>query len=256
MLLERHPAVFNTAVHWKQPLPVNETVLLEFFGDVVAAVPELSEYTREDMGFEEAAEESQDSYRLVQPGTLRNARQLSVDRRGIVLAVAPPLGIAEADRTARIVYPLISKHLRPNPLLIDCLDVSFRFGFPYKGNHDQFILGKLFGNTAFADLVKNVNGSVIDFQPTLVMSISGDHSTRAVVEIQTATSMREIESQVYDGDEIMVMCGVAKIRGLVGRSLDEVYASLFQDAKSFVEEGVLKAIVQRLEEALVASASK
>ena len=122
--------------------------------------------------------------------------------------------------------------------------VSFRFEFPYRGNHSQFILTKLFGNTPFAELANNINGAVRDFGPALNLSITKDHSTVAILEIHSATSMREIESQVYDGDAIEVVCGIAKVRGLAGRSLEDIYHSLFAEARSFMEQRVLKAIVE------------
>lgn len=251
MPLDEYPIVFNTSVRFKQSLSLTETQVMEFFGEVVKAIPELSEYEQAKDG------ESSDSVRkkgpthtLVQRGQGRHVRQLVLQAEDITLAVAPPLGVTEADRTARIVYPLISRFLRPNPLFLDFLDISFRFEFPYRGNHNQLVLTKLFANTPFAELAEGIRGAVRNFEPGLNLSISSDHSTIAIVQIRTATTPREIESKVYDGDDIMLLCGIAKTRGLGARSVEETYEMVYADALPFVEGKLVPSVVKILEKAV------
>lgn len=251
MTLEECPVVFNTSVRFKHALSLAEGDVLAFFGQVMQALPALNEYRRSDEGkADEVPSAEMESFDLIQRGKGRNVRQLRLRKSELVLAAAPPLRLSEADQTARVLYPIVSERLHPSPLSVDYLDVSFRFEMPYRGNHNQLVLTKLFGNTPLGEVIRGIDGAVFNFEPEVKLSISSDHSVIAVLTIRTATTPREIESGDYDGDEIQVLCGVAKVRGLAASSLEETYALLFAQAVPFVEQRVLIPIVETLQNSI------
>lgn len=238
MSLEEFQPVYNTGIRLKEPLGAPEGEIRAFFEEVRQAVPALNHYEHEGADFN-----------LVERGAGRPVRQVLVGEKAITLAVGPPVSVNDANEFATNVYPLISSFLKPSPLLLEHMDVSFRFGFPFKGNHDQLVLASLFGGTPYAEIATNIEGAVRDFRPTVSFSLTSDHSVLALIEIHTGTSSRETESGVYDGDDIRVVCGIAKVRGLTDRSLEETYASLHADGLHFVEEKLVPLLLQPIQKA-------
>jgi len=238
MGLDDYEPVFNTSIKLRSPLHFDEKQVIDFFGHITLSVPALNEYRQTDKDFH-----------LLEMRAGNTVRQIVFRQDEIKLAVAPPLGMSVADETARVIYPLIREHVRPSPLLIEHVDMSLRFAFRYEGNHDLLVLHELFGGSPFAEIARGIQGAVREFQPSLNVSLTTDHSVVAVVEIQTSTSEREIESGVFDGDEIRLVCGVARTRDLAQQPLEAIYASVHDEAVRFVEGCVLGSLVERLRDA-------
>jgi hypothetical protein len=235
MSLESYDVVFNTSVRFKDPLEIDEKEVLGLFGEVMQAIPELNDYRREG-----------DDFDLIERITGKPARHLRVRKKGITLAVAPPYRLEDLHRTAKCVYPLIARHLKPTPFMIEFLDIAFQFEFSFKGNHDVLVLTRLFAGTPYAQIATEIEGAVLDFQPALSVSLSKDHSVIALIEIHTSTSLREIESRTFDGDEIKLVCGVAKVRGLASQSLESTYDSVYSHAVPFVQNKLVTSVVEPL----------
>jgi len=238
MALDDYRPVFNTSLKLRRPLGFSEEQVASFFSAVSQAVPQLTEYRQTEKDFH-----------LLELQTGQVVRQVMFRQDELALAVAPPMTLLEADSTARALYPLIGEHVKPTPFLIKHLDVSLRFEFPYKGNHDLLVLRELFGQSPFAEIAAGVEGTVRDFQPTLNVSLTADHSIVALIGIHTSTSEREIESGVFDGDKIGIVCGVGKVRNLAEQDLVATYISLFSQAVTFVEARLLNSLVDRLRRA-------
>jgi len=238
MPLEAYQVVFNTSIRFKESLPTTEKEVVGLFGEVMGKVAGLEDYRHEG-----------DDFHLAERIAGNLARQILFQKKTITVAVAPPHALAVADETARLVYSLISHHLNPPLLVLELMDVSFRFEFPFKGNHDLLVLRGLFGNSPYAELAAASKGAVRSFQPVLNLSLTSDHSVIALIEIRTSTTSREIESGEYDGDEIRVLCGVARVRGLAQQRLEETYASLYAEAVAFVEQKLVPLLVEPLRSA-------
>ena len=143
MSLESSDFVFNTSIRFKEPLDIPEKAVKGLFDEIVNVFPALNDYNRQGKDFH-----------LIERIAGQTVRQILVREKAITLAIAPPRHLREAHETATRIYPLIARNINPPPLLIEFLDVSFRFRFPYRGNHDNLVLRGLFGNTPYAQIAE------------------------------------------------------------------------------------------------------
>jgi len=235
MEIGEYKPVFNTALRFTKGVELQPDEVKTFLAEAAKQIPELSVYRQSENG-----------PNLAQMLAGEKVREILVGDKEITLAVAPPLTVGDADATARALYPVIESHIHVQPLFIEFLHVAFRFGFPFKGNHDSLVLNELFAGSPFALLAQGIQGAIRDFQPKMNLSLTKDHSLQAVVEVQTFTSRREIESGLYDGDEVRIVCGVAKVSGLAALPLAATYAAVYEEAVRFVNERVLGTLVEKL----------
>ena len=243
MALNKYPSVFNTSVRFRQSLGMEEKEVVSFFTEVMKSMPDFQNYRR-----------TEDDFHLYQEVAGSPVRQLLVRDKGITLAVASSISPADAEAIARSVYSLISQHLHPSLLVIELIDVSFRFTFRHKGNQDLLVLSGLFGETPYAAIATGIEGAVRDFQPRLGLSLDADHSTVAVLDITTGTTVGEIETGNFGARDIRVECGVAKTKGLTQQDMATTFAVLFRDATRFIEERVAPLLLDRLSQAVIGDA--
>jgi len=235
MRLDEYRPVFNTSLRFRHPVEIDEPRVLVFFDAVTKQASGFSEYRKAKGDFHLVEREE---------GDIR--RQMMVNSDGVVIAVAPLLSLSSARETGCLLYPLVSQHLEPSPLLMQHLDVSLRFGFPYKGSHDALVLTELFGGSAYAETARLAGGSVRGFEPHLSLALTADHSMVALIEIKTQTTDREMQSGVFDGDEIRVECGVGKVKNLGQQSLLETFCAVFDQAADFVDRCLVEPLLEKL----------
>src|SRR5436309_4344725 len=178
----------------KMELPNRRETVLHFFDSLQKTFPEMTDFDRRESGeFVLEEDREQGSYRWV---TLETQR--------ICTGYVNPPEVEDADVQHERVLELAPYHLDFSGLDCEALDVLFAFDFVFGGNHDEVVAEALGVNTTLESLVQLPGSKVINYEPSLMLSLDEHCRLQSRLSIETRTNAYQIRTGQFPESPISI----------------------------------------------------
>jgi hypothetical protein len=104
----------------------------------------------------------------------------------------------------RLVLDLAPAYLSVSPLDCEALDVLFGFDFAYRGNHNALLAEALGVGPAFDRVGEMPGGRVINYEPSLTMSLDEDCRVQVRVSTETRTNAFQVRTGEFTEEQLSV----------------------------------------------------
>ena len=234
----------NMHLNTEMVLPNTREAVLEFFGRVQKSYPAMRNfYTRENGDF--VMEEDKD-----QPFH----RWLSLEPRRICSGFVNPPDLDDAEEQHRLILELVPYMLTVSPLDCEALDYMMGFDFSYRGNHDVLVAKALGCSPAFERLPKLQNAAVLNFEPSMTISLDEDCRLQARLMIETRTNAYHVRRNEFPEEHISVYFTVRQYGSMEhDSSFAERVVQLRQKCEQLLDEFVIEEVLVPLSQAIAAS---
>src|SRR6266404_4555888 len=224
-------------VNTKMEMPSGRETVLHFFDSLQKTFPLMTDFERRESG-EYVLEEDREkgSYRWV---TLESQR--------LCMGYVNPPAVEDADAQHERVLELAPYHLDFTGLDCEALDVLFAFDFMFTGNHDEVVAEALGLNTTLENVLQMPGTRVINYEPTLMLSLDEACRLQCRLSIETRTNAYQIRTGQFPEAPISVYFTV---RQYWGRQPYKTYLESYQNqrrlAHELVENQVIPNVIQPL----------
>ena len=234
-------AIVNFGVDCTQPVDLQSADVLRFAEDVSRLVPELDQVERSEKG---------GKFRLFQRGARGYVREVRVTADGVQAAAGSELAYEERLAFAARVAEALET-LRISMFNVRVVDLRHIFRITHWGNHHDLVAQALWGRGLLQGLVQG--------QTTLLTSVDFAFNCELVegnvvfaFAVNPQTSAREIRAQKYDGDDVSVICGLARVGGFVKlKTYADMLAELGELWTRQLKDKVVASIIEPLRRAAV-----
>jgi hypothetical protein len=184
----------NVNLATEMELPGQRETILQFFERVQKRYPSMRKfYCRDKRDF--VLEEDKDQGRY---------RWAAVESKRLCSGQVNPASIEEAMEQHRLVLDLAPAFLSISPLDCEALDVLFGFDFAFRGNHNA-LLAEALGVGPALDRVAELPGArVINYEPSLTMSLDDDCRVQVRVSTETRTNAFQVRTGEFTEDQLSV----------------------------------------------------
>jgi hypothetical protein len=223
---------FGVYVHLntKMNLPSNRETVLHFFDSIKKQFPQMTDFEcRENGEFVLEEDREQGSYRWV-----------TLEQRRICSGHLNPPSLEVADTQHERILELAPYHLDFNALDCEALDVLFAFDFMFTGNHDEVVAEALGLNTTLETLLQMPGSRVINYEPSLMLSLEESCRLQCRLNIETRTNAYQIRTGQFPEAPISVYFTV---RQYWGRQPHESFAESYRNQRRICQELVDSHIV-------------
>ena len=230
-----------TYLNSRMELPNRRETVLHFFDSLQKTIPTMTDFECRENG-EYALEENreQGSYRWV---TLESKRVCS----GFVNP--PELELADAQHQR--VLDIVPYHLDFSNIDCEALDVLFAFDFMFQGNHDEVVAEALGFNGAMDRLLQMPGSRVINFEPSLMLSLDEDCRLQCRLSIETRTNAYQIRTGQFPEAPISVYFTVRQYWGRQSfKSFGESYTNQRKILQELVDSHIVPGVVRPLQQAI------
>jgi len=239
-----HEFYINMHLNTEMQLPSARETVLDFFGRVQKTYPEMRNFYSRDNGdfvLEEDKDQSQH-------------RWLSMETRRVCSGMANPSDIETADAQHQLVLELVPFMLSVSPLDCEALDYMMGFDFVFRGNHDELVSRALGCNPAMESLLDSASGTVLNFEPSLTVSLDESCRIQARLMIETRTNAWQVRRGQFGEDQISVYFTVRQYGSLEhDASFAERFALLGEKCHSMLETHVIDQVLVPLSQAISAA---
>lgn len=162
----------------KMELPSGRETVLHFFESLRKIFPKMTDFDCRETGeFVLEEDREQGSYRWV-----------TLESRRLCMGYVNPPNLEDADTQHEHVLELAPYHLDFGPLDCEALDVLFAFDFMFQGNHDEVVAEALGLNTTLESLLQMPGSRVINYEPSLMLSLDEGCRLQCRLSIETRTN--------------------------------------------------------------------
>ena len=189
----------NMNLNTELELPRERDTILHFFERIQRQFPTMNTFYQRESG-EFCLEENREAgcYRWV-----------TVERDRLCSGYVNPETLEKVDEQHRLILDLVPFAMGINNLDIDSLDVMFGMDFDYQGNHDEVLAEAVFGDTPFALLLDLPEAKPLGFDPSILISLSGDCRLQAKITLESRTGAYQIRTGKYkEEDQISLYLSV------------------------------------------------
>ena len=221
----------------KMQLPSGRETVLHFFDSLRKTFPQMTDFDCRESG-EYVLEEDRDqgAYRWM---TLESRRACS--------GYVNPPGLEDADAYQERVLELVPYHLDFNPLDCEAMDVLFAFDFTYTGNHDEVVAEALGLNTTLENLLQLPNSKVINYEPSLMLSLDEGCRLQCRLSIETRTNAYQIRTGQFPEAPISVYFTVRQYWGRQPfKTFMDSYKNQRRICQELVDAHIIPAVVRPL----------
>jgi hypothetical protein len=225
----------------KMELPTGRETILHFFDSLQKTFPQMTDFECRENG-EYVLEENreQGSYRWV-----------TLESRRICTGFVNPPALELADTQHERVLELAPYHLDLSPLDCEALDVVFAFDFTYTGNHDEVVVEALGLNSVLENLVQVPGHRVINYEPSLMLSLDDDCRLQCRLSLETRTNAFQIRTGQFPEAPISVYFTVRQYWGRHPfKSFGESFRNQRRIAQELVDSHILDGVVRPLAQAI------
>jgi hypothetical protein len=223
----------NMNLNTEMELPTNRDTVLHYFEQMKKAFPELRNfYTRESGDLVLEGDPEQESYRW-----------LAIEPRRLCSGQVNPETLEAAYRQHEMVLELAPHLLSISLLDCEALDVMYGFDFTFEGNHDEVVAEALGVGSALEGLLEIQGARVINFEPSLTLTLDEGCRLQCRLSIETRTNARQVVSGEYPEDQISLYFTV---RQYWGTGPEQTYLDSFRRQRSIGEEVVEKLVIPRV----------
>jgi len=225
----------NMNLGTEMELPQQRDTVLHYFERIQKKYPSMRKfYCRDKRDFVLEEDKDRSQYRWA-----------TVENRRLCSGQVNPATIEEAMEQHRLVLDLAPFMLSVSPLDCEALDLLFGFDFTYRGNHNQLVTEELGVAPALERLLELPGGSVINYEPSLTLSLDEGCRRQVRVSIENRTNAFQIRTGEYPEEQLSVYVTAWQYGSLnpdetFVQTVDEL-ARLCQDVvDNYVVESVLR----------------
>jgi len=227
----------NLNLATEMELPGQRETILQYFERVQRRYPTMRKfYCRDKRDF--VLEEDKDQGRY---------RWAAVESKRLCSGVVNPPSLDDALEQHRLVLELAPAYLSVSPLDCEALDVLFGFDFAFRGNHNALLAEALGVGPAFDRVGELPGGRVINFEPSLTMSLDEDCRVQVRVSTETRTNAFQVRTGEFAEEQLSVYVTARQYGSLDAASTYvEVVDRLAQLAREVVDTCVVDQILRPL----------
>jgi hypothetical protein len=231
----------NVNLATEMELPSNRDTILQYFERVQRRYPTMRKfYCRDKRDF--VLEEDKDQGRY---------RWAAVEAKRLCSGQVNPSSLEEALEQHRLVLDLAPAYLSVSPLDCEALDVLLGFDFAFRGNHNALLAEAIGVGPAFERLGDLPGGRVINFEPSLTMSLDEDCRTQVRISTETRTNAFQVRTGEFSEEQLSVYVTARQYGSLDPRtSYVESIDRLAQLARDVVDQCVVEQILRPLARAI------
>jgi hypothetical protein len=227
----------NVNLATEMELPGQRETILQFFERVQKRYPSMRKfYCRDKRDF--VLEEDKDQGRY---------RWAAVEAKRLCSGQVNPASIEDAMEQHRLVLDLAPAFLSISPLDCEALDVLFGFDFAFRGNHNA-LLAEALGVGSALDRVAELPGArVINYEPSLTMSLDEDCRMQVRVSTETRTNAFQVRTGEFNEEQLSVYVTARQYGSLDPQtSYVEAIDRLAQVAREVVDACVVEQVLKPL----------
>src|SRR5262249_48144895 len=227
----------------KMELPSARETVLHFFDGMRKTYPGMVDFDcRENGEYVLEEDREQGSYRWV---TLESKR--------LCTGYVNPPGIEAADEQHEHILEVAPYHFDFGALDCEALDVLFAFDFTFTGNHDEVVAEALGLNTTLESLLQLPGSRVINYEPSLMLSLDEACRLQCRLSIETRTNAYQIRTGQFPEAPISVYFTV---RQYWARQRSKPFVESYQNQRRTCQELVdshnIPAVVRPLAQTIAA----
>jgi hypothetical protein len=227
----------------KMELPTNRETVLHFFESLRKRFPQMTDFEHRDTG-EYVLEEDreQGSYRWV-----------TLEPRRLSSGFVNPPTIEAADTQHERILEIAPPHLGLETLDCEAMDVLFAFDFMFSGNHDEVVAEALGVNTALESLLQLPGSRIINYEPSLMLSLDESCRLQSRLSIETRTNAYQIRTGQFPEAPISVYFTVRQYWGRQPfESFIESYHNQRRICQELVDAHIIPGVVRPLFQTIAA----
>ena len=234
----------NMHLNTEMPLPSSREAVLEFFGRVQKSYPLMRNfYTRENGDFVIEEDKDQPYHRWV-----------SLEPRRICSGFVNPTDLDDAEAQHKLILELVPYMLSVSPLDCEALDYMMGFDFNYRGNHDLLVAKALGCTPAFERLPQLEGATVLNFEPSMTMSLEESCRLQARLMVETRTNAYHVRRHEFPEEHISVYFTVRQYGSMDhDASFADRVVQLRQKCDELLEQFVVDDVLLPLSQAIAAS---
>jgi hypothetical protein len=227
----------NLNLATEMELPGQRETILQYFERVQRRYPTMRKfYCRDKRDYVLEEDKDQGRYRWV-----------AVEAKRLCSGVVNPPTLDDALDQHRLVLELAPAYLSVSPLDCEAIDVLFGFDFAFRGNHNALLAEALGVGPAFDRVGELPGGRVINFEPSLTMSLDEDCRVQVRVSTETRTNAFQVRTGEFAEEQLSVYVTARQYGSLDATSTYvEVVDRLAQLAREVVDTCVVEQILRPL----------
>jgi len=227
----------NVNLATEMELPAQRDTILQYFERLQRHYPSMRKfYCRDKRDY--VLEEDKDQGRY---------RWAAVETKRLCSGQVNPPSIEAALAQHRLVLELAPAYLSVSPLDCEALDVLFGFDFAFRGNHNALLAEALGVGSAFERVGDLAGGRVINYEPSLTMSLDEDCRTQVRVSTETRTNAFQVRTGEFNEEQLSVYVTARQYGSLEPQATYvEALERLAQLAREVVDSCVVEQILKPL----------
>jgi hypothetical protein len=223
----------NVNLNTEMDLPTNRDTVLHYFEQMRKAFPDLTNfYTRESGDLVLEGDKDEESY-----------RSLAIEPRRLCSGHVNPESLEDAYRQHEMVLDLAPHLLTISVLDCEALDVMYGFDFTFEGNHDEVVAQALGIGPALEGLLELPGSRVINYEPSLTLSLDETCRLQARVSVETRTNAYQVRTGEFPDDQISVYFTV---RQYWGSGPQMSFVESFRRQREIGEESIQQFVIPRI----------
>jgi hypothetical protein len=184
----------NMNLATEMELPGQRDTILHFFERVQRRYPSMRKfYCRDKRDF--VLEEDKDQGRY---------RWAAVETKRLCSGQVNPPSLEAVLEQHRLVLDLAPALLSISPLDCEALDVLFGFDFAFRGNHNALLAEALGVGPALDRVAELPGGRVINYEPSLTISVDEDCRVQVRVSTETRTNAFQVRTGDFTEEQLSV----------------------------------------------------
>jgi len=231
----------NMNLNTEMQLPAARETVLGFFERIQKKYPSMRHfYTRDNGDF--VLEEDKDA---------GHQRWVSLEPRRICSGCVNPDDADSAFEQHELLLELVPYMLSVSPLDCEALDYMMGFDFAYRGNHDALVTEALGTNSAMEGLIDIPGAQVLNFEPSITISLDESCRRQARLMIETRTNAYQVRRGEYPEEQISVYFTVRQYGSLESdSSYEKTLEQLRHSCEQLLERYVIDQVLRPLQQAI------
>ena len=227
----------NMNLATEMELPSSRETILQYFEQLQRRYPTMRKfYCRDKRDYVLEEDKEQGRYRWA-----------AVETRRLCSGQVNPGSLEEAVTQHRLVLDLAPAFLSVSPLDCEALDVLFGFDFAYRGNHNALLAEALGVGPALERFGEVPGGRVINYEPSLTISLDEDCRVQVRVSTETRTNAFQVRTGEFSEEQLSVYVTARQYGSLdPDTSYVDAMDRLAQLAREVVDSCVVEQILRPL----------
>jgi hypothetical protein len=225
----------------KMELPTGREPVLHFYDAVRKSFPRMTDFERRENG-EYVLEEDRES---------GSYRWVALESKRLSSGFVNPPTVDDADAQHLRVLDIAPYHLDFNGLDVEALDVLFVFDLAYAGNHDEVVADALAVGSPLENLMQLPGGKVINFEPTMMLTLDEQCRLQARLSIETRTNAFQVRTGQFPEAPISVYFTVRQYWGRQQfKTFNESYQNQRRLCQEIVDNQIIPSVVRPLQQTI------